>query len=381
MRKKKICSIIGLVLVAALTLQLGAQNKETPTIVIKTTKKPNVIKLGAFEREEGLVTQLYQVTPRQASALKSFLSKWLTDKGQVEEYEDLRILQVTDTPTSIKRIDELLETIDKPEPQIMIEARITELTIDSGIELGVEIPYGASPPGIRASTTAMSSAFDPPDYLKSIVMGAKPTTTFEGGAAVFSRKDHLVRLDAVLRALQTKGLANIISEPKVLTINGQEAVMSAGQEFPYVSSMTTVGGTIQASTGYKEVGVKLSVIPFFIGEDTVELIITPEVSVVTGWQTIQPGVSVPIIAKRSISTKVNIKSGETLALGGLLKEETLSTTKKVPILGHIPILGWFFSYKKETKSKTNLVFFITPRVITEARQTLPKEEVEEESEK
>lgn len=368
MIKKRLLMLIGLVVLLGFPLFAEQQppSPGTAAAVSKGTKKPNIIKLGRFEREKGLITELYQVNPWQSSALKSFLSKWITSKGTINEYEDLRLLEVTDTRESLDKVNLLLGTIDKPEPQILLEARITEITTDCGLDLGIEIPYGTTPAGVRASDVSASNSVDPVTYIKSIATG----TTFEGGTAIFSRNDHLFRLDAVLRALSTKGIAKIISTPQILTINGQEASISAGQEFPYVSALTPYGSGVQASTDYKKVGVTLNVTPYFIGEETIELVITPEVSVVTGWQQIQSGVSLPVIAKRSASTKVNVKNGETVAIGGLLKEEKLTNEKKLPILGSIPLLGYLFTSHHDTTANTNLVFFLTPRLIKDSKETM-----------
>jgi type II secretory pathway component GspD/PulD (secretin) len=371
---KKLALYLGLMICLALPL-FGQQPNNPPKPENKGTKKPNIIRLGSFEKEKGLVAQLYQVNPAQSGALKSFLSKWLTPKGNIEEYEDLRLLEVTDTKENLVRINSLLGTIDKPDPQILIEARITEITTDSGLDLGIEVPYGTNPPGMRATYGTGSSVYSPEAYLKSVATG----NTFEGGTAIFSRKDHLFRLDAMLRALQTKGIAKIISTPQILTVNGQEALISAGQSFPYIASLTPSGTGVTASTAYMDVAIKLSVTPFFIGDDVIELVITPEVSVVTGWQQIQSGVSLPVIAKRSAFTRVNVKNGETVAIGGLLKEEKLSSEKKFPILGSIPILGYLFTSHHSTTANTNLVFFITPRLIKPNEEVNTPEEEEKET--
>jgi type IV pilus assembly protein PilQ len=383
MLKRKMLWIAGLVLASVLPLtaqQAGSQGGSTSSGIpttSKTTKKPNIIKLGRFEQPGGLITQLYQVTPRQSRALKSFISKWLTPKGAVEEYEDLRLLEVTDTPENITRIDELLGAIDQPEPQILLQARVADITIDSALQVGVDNAYtqGSSVKGTaeanlgpNANTVdnSVSAVLNPEDYLNAVASNS----TFQGGSAVFIAKNHEGRLDMALRAMESNGKAKIISSPRILTINGQEAIILTGQEFPYVSSLTPYGTGVQASAGYKEVGVKLSVIPYFIGNNTIELVVTPEVSVVTGWQSIQPGVSLPVVAKRSTSTKVNIKNEETLAIGGLIKEENLTVDKGVPLLKDIPLLGFLFRYHKNSTVKTDLVFFITPRLIQESKDSM-----------
>lgn len=399
MIKRKMLWVVGLMSVLILPLMAqqpgqpgGITSSGIPT-TSKTTKKSNIIKLGRFEQPGGLITQLYQVTPRQSRALKSFISKWLTPKGSAEEYEDLRLLEITDTPENISRIDELLGAIDQPEPQILLQARIVDITINSGLQIGVENAYthGSSVKGTDEAKLGPNAAtvdnsarvvFNPEDYLNAVASNA----TFQGGSAVFIAKDHQGRLDIALRAMESNGKARIISSPRILTINGQEAIIITGDEVPYVSSLVPYGTGVQASTAYKEVGVKLSVIPYFIGNNTIELVVTPEVSVVTGWQSIQAGVSLPVIAKRSTSTKVNIKNGETLAIGGLIREENLTTDSGVPLLKDIPLLGFFFKYHKDTKVKTDLVFFITPRLIQESKDTMtpieeniPVEEKDKES--
>jgi len=377
MIKKRLLLVVGLVVLLGLPLfaqvpNTGGGTTGTPATAPKGTKKPNIIKLGRFEREKGLVTELYQVNPWQSAALKNFLTKWITPKGTINEYEDLRLLEITDTPESLDKVNLLLGTIDKPEPQILIEARITEITTDTGFDLGIEVPYGTTPPGIHAYAGGTTKAVDDPvTYIKNIAAG---TGVFEGGTAIFSGKDNLVRLDAVLRALATKGIVKIISSPQILTINGQEAQIKAGQSFPYVASSALVGNTFQNQNQYMDVGVTLTLTPYFIGEETIELVVAPEVKAVTGSQQVSQGVTMPVLSLRSASTKVNVKNGETVALGGLLKEEKLTTEKKIPLLGFIPILGELFTSHHDTTSKTNLVFFLTPRLITESKETLPPSE-------
>ncbi|PIW73880.1 MAG: hypothetical protein CO004_03605, partial [bacterium (Candidatus Ratteibacteria) CG_4_8_14_3_um_filter_41_36] len=164
----------------------------------------------------------------------------------------------------------------------------------------------------------------------------------------------------IIEALETKTDTKILSNPRIATINNQEAIIKVGKSTPVLITTASEGVAFQ-SVQYIETGVTLTVTPQITPDDNVTLKIHPVVSDSLG---IGPG-GAPILATSEATTTVLVKSGQTVVIGGLLKETKPVTTTKVPILGDIPIIGWLFR-KKTTgtgEEKRDLMIFITPRVV------------------
>lgn len=168
-------------------------------------------------------------------------------------------------------------------------------------------------------------------------------------------------ITAVLKALADKNMAKILAEPNLLVKSGQKGNFLAGSKIPY-NIVTSTGGTATTTIVFVDVGVKLNFAPEIMDNGTIHLKIDPaEVSSIQG---VLEANGYPIIDTREVRTSVELKDGESLILAGLLQEETIKSLSKVPLLGDIPILGALFRSTQDDKTEKELVFFITPKLVT-----------------
>jgi len=178
-----------------------------------------------------------------------------------------------------------------------------------------------------------------------------------------------VTFNAVLEALAINDNVSIISRPKIAVREGGRADISNTIQIPYlaVGGLNNSGG-YNAQVQYKDVGVKLYVVPRVVGTQTVALNIDIEQSQISGSETIlvtsdESQVQVPVLSLRSARTVVYLQPGQAVILGGLITERNVENERKVPLLGDIPLLGWLFRNKFTRKEQTNVLFFIRPRIL------------------
>jgi len=173
------------------------------------------------------------------------------------------------------------------------------------------------------------------------------------------------QFSAVLERLSMNGKTNLLSDVSIAAIDGQTANIHVGEQIPV--GITTIGagdtGAVFGTTGIEEVqvGVKLNVTPHILNENTIQLQVQPEISSVKGFTSLGGGgaSSAPITTQRTANTSIMLASGETLVIGGLIQDSISETSKKVPLLGDLPLVGGMFRHKNTTKEKTDLIIFIT----------------------
>jgi type II secretory pathway component GspD/PulD (secretin) len=259
-------------------------------------------------------------------------------------------LTVTASPEIIQRIKQELAVIDVPPRQIMVEALITELSNEASKSLGIDATWLAEKKG-ETFTVIL-----PVGNITDSTFGlgySKPDASAEGWVGNFK---------ANLRALVQNGEAKIRANPRVATVEGQKAQIVIGKEQYYV----IVTGEAYAYGQLERIpfGVSLSIVPYVSdnGEITVE--IQPEVSDVVG----VGATGLPVVSKRAVTTKVRVKDGETIMIGGLVQKTETLNRRKIPLLGDIPILGLLFSRTDKITSEVETVIFITPHILVEGEQ-------------
>jgi len=163
----------------------------------------------------------------------------------------------------------------------------------------------------------------------------------------------------------TRGKMNVLSRPHILTLDNKEATITVGNEVPFVrNTRVTDEGSTYNTVEYEDVGIILTVTPHVNSEGWVILEVTPEVSAITdSTVSITEGVTAPIFTKRTAETSVAVRDGQTIVIGGMMRDSINDTVKAVPVLGQIPVLGGLFRQRKAQKEKTELLVFITPYVI------------------
>lgn len=277
---------------------------------------------------------------------------------------DTNSLLIRTAPGNYARVKSVLDEMDKPVRQVLIKVLIAEVTHTNGSDIGAEL----SALNIRASGNGQQA------QTNFLIPGIQQNGT---GLVV-----QLLETDfqATIRLLETQGKLDVLSRPYILASDNQLASITVGQEVPLIDSsrITDTGQTIN-TLSYQDVGILLDVIPSINPDGLVILDVAPEISTLTGETVpISDTASQPIIAKRSAQTRVGVRSGNTIVIGGLMEDRVTESVNKVPLLGDIPLLGEAFKRTVKNKAKTELLIFLTPHVADSPEQIpgMSKEEVD-----
>ncbi len=291
-------------------------------------------------------------------------------------------LIIVSSPANYPTIARVIKTLDKRRRQVYVEAMIIEASIDKLKELGskwrTSVKHKGEPVTIGGFGTLSSESF------QSIINGLigftvggmgnffeVPITTINSDGT-FSTSDLTVPGFAALFDLsEFHGAINILSTPQILTADNEEAEIVVGENVPFISKRErdiTTTNTILSSITRQDVGITLRITPQITEGDYVKLDLYQEISSVKQESeniTISVG---PTTTKRATKTSVIVRDGHTVVISGLMQETYEDSTAKIPVLGDIPILGWFFKHKSRTIKKTNLLVFITPHIIKDSVQ-------------
>lgn len=246
----------------------------------------------------------------------------------------------------IEKIEEMVRKYDLQPLQISIEAKIVEITGQDTKTIGMDWSYNTNQAGAADTATIGASS-----------AGASLTGTQTDGGKINFGIISDDKFSATLKALLSNTNSNLLSSPNITTLSGKPAVITVGDKIPYpVAAEEGEPVTYQ----FEEVGIKLEVTPVVIDNNIINMMVKPKVSNQNG-TTLD---NRPIVATRDADTNVIVKDGETLVIGGLMRQNEINNVVKVPVLGSIPLLGALFRTKSITKQNTNLIFFITPRIIS-----------------
>ena len=275
----------------------------------------------------------------------------------MEAVPKLNRVLVNDSVDEVPGLLNVLQDLDQPSPQVLVESRVVEITLDSDREY--ELSHIFENVGGGSSLLQDSE-------IKLETPGSSPTPSMGLRLTVRSLAGDYT-LDHFIRLLVTEGNGQILSSPNIIVGAGNQASIVTGEDLP-IQSATVVSGSVSTTTIFKRVGIKLYVTPLQVTDDMARLEINPEVSAVTGFTAAgEAGVSNPIVAVRSVRTTLSVKDGELLTIGGLLRAERRGVVRKVPYLGDLPVLGWLFKSTRDTEVKTMLVFFLRVNILSEGR--------------
>lgn len=297
------------------------------------------------------------------TALRDILEDFVSPGGTVSASEESDIVVINDVKSNISMLKEIAERVDARVPQVLVEAQIVELTLDSDFEKEVNLAFEHIAPSESSLVKSVVNQLLTPGASPLTDQGSRMTLrpyvkNYDDG----KRNE----LSLFLRYLETKGKARILSAPNLVLRRGSEGSITTGEEVP-ILQQTVVSGSLSTSTVFKSVGIKMKVQPTMISHDTVRLEISPEVSTVTGFtSTGQTGVSNPIIAVRKATTELEVKDNQLISIGGLLRSEERTTRRKVPVAGSLPVLGHLFRSTRDETVKTQLVIFMRIKILQEA---------------
>lgn len=294
------------------------------------------------------------------------------DASLVQADEATNALIINAPDATYNNLRGVIEKLDVRRTQVYVEALIVEMQTDAARELGVQWAGGAA-----VGSGAVAGIQNFPGANPSLIGAvAAPTTAFAGagglllgflGEQVTLPDGTVIRgLGALARALETRGLANILSTPNLMTLDNAEAKIVVGQNVPFVTgsySQPTAGVTTNPfqTIERKDVGLTLKIKPQVSEGGTIKLDIYQEVSNVA--PSLLSGASDLITNKRSIDTKVLVDDGHTIILGGLIEDNKNETEQSVPLLGRLPLIGGLFRYTSKTGKRTNLMVFLRPVII------------------
>ena len=321
-------------------------------IRIRYAKAANVVSLFAAGSEEG--------------------GSLISERGSVVVDERTNSIVVTDTGAKLAEIRDLIEKVDIPIRQVMIEARIVIASSNIDQQLGIRWGGGylnadgdkfTSIAGDTSSVTSLNNqmiAGSSPIQMPTapfVDLGVSGGTS--GFAVGFTSTD--LFLTAELSALEASGEGEVVSQPKVITGDKQKASIKSGTEIPYQEGAAS-GAT---TTAFKEAVLKLDVTPNITPDDRILLDLVVNQDSVGELVPSGNGGLIPTIDTTELTTQVLVGNGETVVLGGVFKNEELVKVEKVPFLGDIPYLGNLFKSKANTQQKTETLIFITPRILSE----------------
>jgi type IV pilus assembly protein PilQ len=284
--------------------------------------------------------------------------KVLTKRGRATYELKTNTLIITDTARKIQEVRELLTRLDVPARQVMIEARVVVATDgwsrDLGARLGFEMTksrnvLGHSIGGVPLGTNPSASG------------QALPNVSGAGNLALSLlnlANGNLLSLE--LRALEADNRGKVISNPRVVTSNQKPAVILNGTQIPYITPPSQLGGV--ATVTFKDAFLCLLVDPQILNNDSIILTVEVQKDAVREIANIGDN---PAIDTKRIKTQVRVNNGETLVLGGIFDGTESSNVSKVPLLGDIPVFGNLFKTTTKENSKTELIIFLTPRILDE----------------
>ena len=175
-----------------------------------------------------------------------------------------------------------------------------------------------------------------------------------------------------LRLLSIIGNAEIITSPRLLIEEGEKGQIYSGESF-FVSTASETSGRISVKTTAKQIGIKMDIFPLTVGDNSVKFRLVPHISDIIGYTT-ATGISgsiIPILSTRKIDTLVTVENGKTLILGGLIIDESKIVTRGIPVISDIPLIGELFKSHDTSKSKSEIMFIITPTIIDVTKDDFP----------
>ena len=327
-----------------------------------------------------LITKILKLNYANPSNIVSTVQSTFTDKRS-KATPDVRSSQlvVTCTEKEMVEVNGLIEHLDSPTKQVLIQARIMETSLNPKSVKGVDWTGTLQHQNLAVGNNLQANS--PSDSVNNTLAQKFPKMLFDT-ASGFNPATAFLDADGVnvaLSFLNTENHANTIATPHAVTVDNEMAVLEVIDQVPVVNvtagTANTTGGS---SVSYTNVGIKLKVTPHVSANNSVLLKVVPEVSSHVSDLKFSVGagssISVPTFASRTIDTTVSIPSGHTLVLGGLVSDELTKDVIKVPFLGDIPGLGYAFRHSTDTRHKKNLIIFITPTIVQDSDFQVDKDD-------
>ncbi|MCD4781479.1 MAG: type IV pilus secretin PilQ [Candidatus Omnitrophica bacterium] len=317
--------------------------------------------------QEPLVTETFSLNFGKAAEIVESVEQMKSDRGSVNIDERTNMMIVTDVPSNIDLMANVIKQLDQTTPQVLIEAKIVETTLNDSDKLGIDWLTQATFQGSKRPTTwpfssnaddrFMSDNFPGPD--STLPSTSQANLNFTYGTL------NLTQLQAVFEALKARTDTNILSAPRIVTMDNKTAHIEVGTDYPIPQySYNEEQAQLQVNGfSWKTIGIQFEVTPHVNNAGFVTMEIIPTVSEMTGTVPFD-NINLPLINKEEARTTVMVKDAETLVIAGLIRDKTTDIIKRTPLVGDIPVFGYLFRKKEKTIAKTDIIIFLTPHIVT-----------------
>ncbi|TMQ49102.1 MAG: type IV pilus secretin PilQ [Candidatus Eisenbacteria bacterium] len=314
---------------------------------LETLRKEEMEKRSAERAQEELLPLETRILPINYAAAKEMsrsVEKTMTKRGHIEVDERSNTLIVTDIADKLDQVDAMIRNLDTRTPQVEIVARLVDVDVSATRDLGIKW-------GVHNLDLFDAGVTEHVDVNANDVTGPAGIVTV-GTIKSFGS------IDATLQALETANKANIISNPRITTVNNREASVVVGKQIPLIVQDFAGNAVTQLTT----IGIKLNVTPHINTGNRITMDVHPEVSDLASQATVQGGI---IINTTMADTRVMVNDGETAVIGGLIRSNESTLKRGIPVLMDIPLLGNLFRSSSATKQKRELLIFVTPKILGE----------------
>ena len=334
--------------------------------------------------------------------LVEIITSMLTERGRVKMVTQRNAIVVTDAPTNVYKIGEVLHKLDQSTPQAYIDTKVVKSQLDKGENLGIRwniasvgvsggaarpvtFPFATNTDTNKETILPLAERFFPTTASSSSTTGTTAAGTVQQNTAeprsfpfpdlaVANRTFTFGTLDftqfsALLSMLQSRNNTKVVSNPRIVVLNNQTAKVKVGSEIPIPAfeRNETTGSFEVTGFSYRDVGVVLNVTPHINTAEEILVDLKPEVSSLGSTISFTATLAAPSFDVTNAETQVLIRSGETIAIGGLLEDKLSVSEQRVPYLGALPVLGKLFRSKRQTEGSSNrnveTLFFVTVTLI------------------
>ncbi len=328
-----------------------------------------IVKPFASRTPADLQIKVFQLQYRDATDMARTIKPLLSDRGKVEvlvagenqkdAVKRADVLVIQDYRQNIEKVAEVIARLDKPVPQIHIEVRLVETNLGAERRIGLNLPTEITVKSTGAENTLPYQNLQGTTNTLEALSGwyELPANVGKLNLGILSVSE----LQATLSALAKDNNTRLVSSPSVIAMNNRKAVIKIGTSVPIPQVSRGISGDL-FSYEEKEVNMYLEVIPRINENHSITMQVHPILEEIVGY--VGPSdFPQPIISRREVQTQVMVADSQTVVIGGLIKENTIETVRKVWLLGDVPLLKYLFRHKQKQKQKTNLLIFITPRII------------------
>jgi type IV pilus assembly protein PilQ len=334
-----------------------------PITDIKQEENEAALFAENMKKQSPLKVRMLPINYASVTDIEGKAKAFLSERGRIIGDARTSSVVISDIEENISRVIKYIQSIDVAPPQVMIEGKVVEASDTFSRDIGVSwFTTG------KATEAGTNSAGETIRQKFNVDSKTPITATTFGINYTIGSLDLFGNINARLGLFEREGLVKVLSSPRILAIHNESAEINQTTEVPVVTATATTANGVETKTttvSYKPVNLKLKVTPLVANTGTVQLNVDVNREFISEKGEIS-GASYTAVGKRSAVTKVMVRNGQTAVIGGIYQTDTNQTEARVPWLSDIPILGWLFKNRSTNNAKTELMIFLTPRILGQA---------------